>query len=181
MTAEAPKGRKRPKHAYSDEVRQAAFKVWLDYDKPQWRALEVIFAKETGQTIHYTTLHAWSETMPEWQTAIAEAERKKPMTILAALDAAKKNANKLEADHFVGIKAQLVGRLFISVQDMALSNITDWTMALDCLEKVEAHIHAERGKAVAEKGPNVVSSLMERLSPNVSIAPFKKPAAPGAN
>lgn len=181
MTAEAPKASKRPRNAYPEEVRLAAFNLWLENGKPDWRLLQLLLKDKIGKDINFTTLHDWSTKMPEWKKAVADTERKSPAAILAALDAAKADANTLEADHFVGIKANLVGRLYLSMQDMQLTGIADWVMALDCLEKIEAHIHAERGKAVAEKGPNVVSSLMERLSPNVSIAPFKKPAAPGAN
>lgn len=48
--------------------------------------------------------------------------------------------------------------------------------ALDCCERLEALIHAERGKAILEKGSSVVSvGLMERLNPSVSLPPFKKP------
>ncbi len=171
--------RKRPKNAYPEETRQAAFAIWLENGKPGVRGLAVLLKEKTGLEVDPSTIHAWQRANPDWLKAVADSERKDPVVIIAALAAAKADANQLEADHFVGIKAQLVGRLYESVKELPLSTVDEWTHGLDCLDKIEAHIHAERGKAVLEKGPNVVTSLMDRLNPNVSIAPFKKPGAAG--
>lgn len=159
---------------YTPEDRLLAFKLWLDHGKPQWRALADIFNKETGYNVQFSTLYNWSAANREWMEAIVDSKPMKPERILAALAAAKEDAAQIEADHFKGVKAQMVCRLYESVKELPLKTIDDWTRALDCCEKIEAHIHAERGKALLEAGPSVVTSLMDRMVPNVQLQPFKK-------
>jgi hypothetical protein len=164
---------------YSDETRTLAFKIWLDNDRPSTRKLEDLIFEATGQRIDNTTLGGWMHAMPAWAAEKVDANPISPEQVIAALKSAKADANQLEADHFVGIKARLVARLFESVQELPLTTVDDWDRALGCCDRIEALVHTERGRSVMEKGSNVVSSLMDRLAPNVTVAPFKKLQANG--
>lgn len=180
MTANPkPKGKSRPQ-AYSKEIKLMAFKTWLDNGRPAMRELSKIIEAQSGLALDFSTLSQWSRRMPDWAAAILEAKTVDPEKVIAALASAKADANQLEADHFIGIKAQLVARLYESVKELPLLTVDDWDRALTCCDRIEALIHTERGRAVTEKGGCVVSSLMERLAPNVSLAPFKKPQTNGA-
>jgi hypothetical protein len=166
---------------YSDETRTLAFKIWLDNDRPSSRKLRDLIFAQSGQRIDNSTLAGWARVMPDWAKETIVAKPITPEKVIAALKAAKEDANQLEADHFIGIKAQLVARLYDSVKSLPLENVDDWDRALTCCDRIEALIHTERGRSVMEKGSNVVSSLMDRLAPNVTVAPFKKLQANGGN
>lgn len=173
-TPAQPKARRGAPPKFSEEERALAFKLWLDHDCPGYRQLAELFMDATGKYINFSTLHDWACKNEVWAKAIVSRMTVDPERVMLALKAAKADANQLEADHFMGVKAQLVARLYESVQSLPLSNVEDWNRALDCCDRLEALIHTERGKAVAGKGDNVAMGLMERLAPNVSIAPFKK-------
>ena len=142
--------------------------------------LEALLA-DKGVKIHHTNLIKWADANPEWARALLEKEAARPERILAALVAAKADATKLESDHFIGIKAQLVGRLYESVKQLPLTTIDEWRDALDCLDKIEQFVHSERGKVIT--APQLVpsTSLMDRLNPKVTVPAFKKPNGNGAS
>lgn len=158
---------------YSDEDRLMAYKVWLDADRPSIRELATIL-EDRGFKVHHSTLLDWATKNADWAKELVDKTGARTEQILSALSACKKEATKIDVDHFIGVKANLVGRLYMSLRELPLKTIEEWTRGLDCLDRIEAYIHSERGKAVGESGPNVVTSLMERLTPNVSLPPFKK-------
>lgn len=173
-TPAQPKAKRGAPPKFSDEERALAFKLWLDNDAPGYRQLADLFIEETGKDINHSTLHDWACKNEVWAKALVERMPVDPERVMLALKAAKKDANQLEPDHFMGVKAQLVARLYESVQTLPLKNVEEWNKALDCCDRLEALIHTERGKAIVGKADNVAMGLMERLAPNVSLAPFKK-------
>lgn len=171
MSAAPEKMRK----VHKPEDKLLAFKLWLDNGKPSMRRLAKLL-KDRGITVNQATLHKWSDANSEWARHVLEKEPARPAKIITALKEAEEDATALVPEVFLGVKAQLVARLYESVKQLPLNSIDDWTRGLDCCERLEGLIHAERGKAILDKKSSIVSvSLMERLNPNVTIAPFKGP------
>lgn len=159
-----------------------AKKVWFQNHKPSFRKLEELLAAQ-GLEVDNSTLVRWANDDPEWQAAVLEAKAKVPPTkIIAAIKAAKEDAKNLAPEVIIGVKAQLVARLYETIKEMQITTVDDWLKALDCCERIEALIHAERGKAIADNDRlavprGVAPSLISRLNPSVAVAPFKKPVA----
>lgn len=157
-----------------------AFRTWLQHQRPTFRDLEQIL-RNMGYQADHTTLSRMSKEFPKWALAVAQQNTElPPVQIIAALHEASKAANDVTPEAYLGIKAQLVARLYETVKTMPLSTIDEWIKGLDACERIEAFIHAERGKAVAA-GDDIAQprgasqSLMNRLNPAVNIPPFKKP------
>lgn len=171
-----------PNVEYPREVREAAFNLWLNNSKPSFRELKKLIKAQMGINVGLATIEKWKDMIPGWANAYVEEGRPgtklDPAKIISALKNAKADAQALEADHFKGVKAQLVARLYLSIKDLPINSVEDWERALACCDRLEALIHAERGKAVTDKGQ--VGSLMQAMAPPVNIAPFKKPNGNGA-
>ena len=166
-----------PKLRAADRLR--AYELWLENDKPSLRTLMLIMAAE-GVKVAHTTLQKWADANPEWRVQMQARDAGKPERIMTALALAKKDASKIEVDHYIGIKASLLARLYETLQRLPLTDIDEWTRALACLNQLEALIHDERGKSVKEiTVSSPVTSLMDRLTPKVAIAPFVKPKPNG--
>lgn len=155
--------------------RLVAYKLWLENGKPSIRTLAKLLV-QNGIKVHHATLQKWTKTIPEWSRQILDKEPARPARIIAALKDAQDDATALVPEVFLGVKAQLVARLYDSVKELPLGSVDDWIRALDCCERLEGLIHAERGKVILEKGSSIVSTgLMDRLNPSISIPTFKKP------
>lgn len=166
----APK--KKPK-VHKPEDKLLAFKLWLDNGKPSMRQLAKLL-EGRGIKVNQSSLHKWAEANSEWARHMLDKEPARPAKIITALKEAEEDATALAPEVFLGVKAQLVARLYESVKQLPLNSIEEWNRGLDCCERLEALIHAERGKAILDKKSSIVSvSLMERLNPTVTIAPFK--------
>jgi hypothetical protein len=155
-----------------------AFDVWIKNGKPSMRRLKDILS-EQGYSVHNQTLSNWKDRHVEWQAAYAAI--KAPITpgqIIATLETAERVAPVLKTEHFMGVKAQLVARLFASIEHMPITSVADLREGIDCCERLEGLIHAERGKTVIES--NSISrpsgGLADRLG-TVVPGPFKKPVA----
>ncbi len=108
-------------------------------------------------------------------------DSKFPLEAFEALRKAKDDATELSADHYVGVKAQLVARLYETIKEMRIETVDDWLKALDACDRIEGLIHDERGKAVAGMDTIAIPrgakpSLINRLEPPVSLPTFKKKA-----
>lgn len=159
--------------------RTLARQVWFESGKPSFRQLEEILAAR-GYAVDHTRLQRWSKDDPIWCQAILENTAPPPEKILTALQGAKEDATELVPEVYMGVKAQLVGRLYQAIKTMPLTTIDEWLRGLDACERIESLIHAERGKAVAAKDTIAIPrgaapSLIARLDPNVKLAPFRKP------
>lgn len=171
------KGKSRPSE-------QLAFRIWNQSGRPSLRQLEVIL-DEKGYAIDHSTLGRWAQEYGPWAKAIVDSTAAlSPERIIAAIEEAIKDSQDLAPEVFQGVKAQLVARLYETIKIMPIGTIDEWMRALDACERIEAFIHAERGKAIAARDPIAVprgasNSLIARLNPTVNVAPFKKPN--GAN
>ena len=178
----APKKPRKPgkpnKQDYGPDARMLAFNTWVEAGKPDLRELaEILEAK--GLKVNNATLTRWKDANAAW-TELFKAKQYPldPQKVLAALKQAKEDAKNLEADHFLGIKVQLVARLYLTIREMNFATVDDWERALNCCERIEALIHADRGKAVGteNKPASTGVSILAKLTPPVNIAPFKKPS-----
>lgn len=167
---------------HSAKTRQLAFELWLKHDRPSFMELEELMTA-AGTPVDHSTLARFKDKNPLW-LSLHEAQKNPiaPEKLIRTLTAAKLDARSLEPDHFIGLKAQLVARLYDAIKTLEINTVDDWERALNNCDRIEALIHAERGKAVAEKDALAVPrgaspSLMARLNPPVTVAPFKKPAA----
>lgn len=173
--------KKRPKIEHPPETRHQAYQLWLENNKPSLDDMCKILKRELGIDVAKSTVMHWKDSIPSWHASFIEAKTKiDPAKLLAALTRAKADAKKLEPDHFLGIKTLLIARLYLAVTDITIATVDDWDRALACCDKLEALIHAERGKTVVTEGGRPAGSLMNALSPPINIAPFKKPTGNGS-
>lgn len=169
----APKKGKKPSE-------MLAFRMWLEAGRPSLRDLEKLLAAK-GYSVDNSTLCRWAAKNADWTAKLAEkANPIDPVKVINALKEAEQDATELAPEHFKGVKAQLVARLYTTVKTMAIDNVDDWLKALEACDRIEALIHNERGKAVADKDPVAVPrgaapTLLNRLNPPVKLAEFKKP------
>lgn len=173
MAEETPKKGKKPSE-------MLAYRMWLEAGRPSLRDLEKLLAAK-GYSVDNSTLCRWKDKNAQWTAQMADKNAAiDPVKVISALKEAENDATELAPEHFIGVKAQLVARLYTTVKMLEISNIDDWYKALDACDRIEALIHAERGKAVAEKDAIAVPrgakpSLLNRLDPPVKLADFKKP------
>lgn len=164
-------------------TRPYAYRMWCENEQPSFRQLAEILRKQ-GYEIDDSTLNRWANRDPKWAQALLLKETQPVARIIGALQDAEAEANELKPEHFIGVKAQLVARLFTTVKVLPITTVEEWHRALDCCERLEALIHAERGKVVSEGSTGPLNgagaaSLLDRLNPAVNIAPFKKPSGGG--
>lgn len=182
MTARKPpeEQRKRGRPGHGDAEKAMAYQLWLEADKCSLRQLSELMAAK-GTSVDVATLSRWKDLNPTWAALFAaKANPIDPAAIANALKRAKEDASKLEPEHFLGIKAQLVARLYTSICAMTFTDVDQWQRALESCEKIEALIHAERGKTISEHKTGRSASIMDAVAPNVTIAPFKKPNGNGS-
>lgn len=178
MADEAPQKGRKPSQTL-------AYRIWLEAGRPSLRELEKVLAAK-GYSVDGSTLSRWANKNATWIAQLAEkANPIDPVKVISALKEAEDDATELAPEHFIGVKAQLVARLYTTVKVLEINNIEDWYKALDACDRIEALIHAERGKAVAEKDAIAVPrgakpSLLNRLEPPVKLADFKKPGGGAA-
>lgn len=159
---------------------QLAFRIWNQFGRPSLRQLEVIL-DEKGYAADHTTLSRWTREYGPWAKAMLDASTElQAERIIAAIEEAIKDSQELAPEVFNGVKTQLVARLYETIKIMPLNTIDEWMRALDACERIEAFIHAERGKAIAARDPVAIprgasNSLIARLNPSVNVAPFKRP------
>lgn len=159
-----------------------AYRLYLEAGRPSLRDLEKILAAK-GYQVDDSTLCRWAAKNAQWTAQLADKKNPiDPVKVISALKEAEDDATELAPEHFIGVKAQLVARLYSTVKTMSIDTVDDWIKALECCDRIEALIHAERGKAVAEKDTLAVPrgakpSLLNRLDPPVKLADFKKPGA----
>lgn len=173
MSDETPARGKKPSQ-------QLAYRLWLEAGRPSLRDLEKILAAK-GYQADNSTLSRWAGRNPHWTAQLAEQKNPiDPVKVINALKEAEDDATELAPEHFIGVKAQLVARLYSTVKTMSIDTVDDWIKALECCDRIEALIHNERGKAVADKDTVAIPrgakpSLLNRLDPPVKLAEFKKP------
>ena len=173
MAEETPQKGRKPSPAL-------AYRIWLEAGRPSLRDLEKLLAVK-GYSVDDSTLSRWANKNPTWIAQLAEkANPIDPVKVISALKEAEDDATELAPEHFIGVKAQLVARLYATVKTMSIDTVDDWIKALECCDRIEALIHNERGKAVAEKDAVAVPrgakpSLLTRLDPPVKLSEFKKP------
>lgn len=155
-----------------------AYRVWKACGRPPTRALEQILASR-GYSIDHTSLSRWMHSYGPWIEAQTEEQPLPLDRVIAALAHARQGGDQIAPDVYLGIKAQLLARLWESAQNIEIRDFTEWHKAGDAFERLASWIHAERGKAI-ESGDELVAfpkptSLMAQLNPTVTVAPFKKP------
>lgn len=161
---------------------QLAYRVWLETDRVSIRELSRIL-KARGHPVSHSTLNEWAAKNPKWaRQLVEERQAVDPVKIITALKEAEADATAIAPEHLLGVRAQLIGRLYISIKTMELNTIDDWMKALDCCDRIEALIHAERGKKIAEREPmafprGATGSLLAKLNPPVTLAKFSKAGA----
>ncbi len=168
-------GRKKGQSEYTAADKAMAYQLWLEHDKPSLHEVARLMAAK-GKPVDTATILRWKDRNPAWLALFQQ--KANPMdvgTIADALALAKQDATALEAEHFLGIKAQLVARLYLSARTMTFTDIDQWQKALESCERIEALIHTERGKTVTEGRTGKPASILEAVAPSVNIAPFKKP------
>lgn len=184
MTPAPKKNRGAIPEPHPPEVRALCFQTWLEAGKPSYEKLAELLRERHKLPINKATLARWAKADPAWQLEQVTKEKAPASQILSALDQLKKKANALEADHFIGLKAELVGRLFSALKDLPVNSVEEWRDALGCCEQIEALIHNERGKAIRDAVTNgatpIPTSIMDKLNPAVSMAPFTKKPNGGA-
>lgn len=162
---------------------QQAFNVWIEANRPSLRELEKILAVK-GFACSYATLSRWSREYGPWAKILVDTSTSlPPQVVIAALDQASKEARELTPEIYRGVKAQLVARLYETIKVMPFNTIDEWHRGLDCCDRIEAFIHAERGRAIAETDRTAVPrggsrSLLATLNgdaPVVKLGDFKKP------
>jgi len=159
---------------------EQAYRIYLESGRPSLRELEKVLAAKKLK-VDSSTLSRWANKNPTWIAQIVEkANPIDPVKVISALEKAKEHATELCPEHFMGVKAQLVARLSSTIDNMQIDNVDDWYKALEACDRLEALIHAERGKAVSDNDPiafprGAKSSLLSRLDPPVKLAEFKKP------
>lgn len=155
-----------------------AYRLWLEAGRPSLRDLEKILATK-GYSVDSSTLSRWAAKNAQWTAQLAEKNNPiDPVKVISALKEAEDDATELAPEHFIGVKAQLVARLYSTVKTMSIDTVDDWIKALECCDRIEALIHNERGKVVADKDTVAVPrgakpSLLSRLDPPVKLAEFK--------
>jgi hypothetical protein len=153
--------------------------LWFSSGRPTIADF-AIQLQEQGYHAPRTTLERWCNGDKKWKLARAQKEEIIPAeNIIAALKEARDVSGEMAADVFLGAKAQLVARLYETIKVMPITTIDEWAAGLDCCEKIEALIHIERGKAITDdkrRGAllNVSPALMNRVEPEVVVAPFKR-------
>lgn len=166
-------------------TREFAKKLWFTSGQPAFRPFAKML-EAAGYGVDTATLIRWAQADAEWSAAVAQNKAKmEPKQILKALKSAKDDSAELSPEVFLGVKAQLVARLYESIKTMAINNVEDWYKALDACDRIEALIHAERGKALAKQDSiatprGAIPSIAQRLNPPVALATFKKPNGNGA-
>ena len=156
-----------------------AFQLWIEAKKPSIRGFARHLNK-LGYTIDFSTLSRWKDKNPQWLVEYKACQHPMdPIKIIDALKAAADDATELTPEHFVGVKAQLVARLYESIKTMPIDSVDEWLKALDACDRIESLIHAERGKAIAGMDTIAIPrgakpSLINRLEPAVTLPTFKK-------
>lgn len=156
-----------------------AYRLWLEAGRPSLRDLEKLLAAK-GYSVDNSTLCRWKDKNPQWTAQMADKNATiDPVKVISALKEAEADATELAPEHFIGVKAQLVARLYTTIKVMPIDRVEDWLQALEACERIEALIHTERGKTVAEKDAiatprGATPSLLNRLNPPVKLAEFKK-------
>jgi hypothetical protein len=160
---------------YTAEQKELAFKIWKETGFPTLEELAKTLRADHGMALVKSTLSRWIARDVEWQKLWLEYHNPlSPLEILEALSQAKDEANLIDVDHLLGVKTALIARLYMSIRGMTFTTVPDMDGALACCDKIEALIHAERGKAVSEKQSGKHVSLVASLGQPVTVAPFKK-------
>lgn len=165
---------------YTREQKELAYKLWQTNDHPSFRDLANMLAEKHGMPgIDRSTVKKWKDANPQWDTEWKKSKHPlDPESLLDALAQAKEDAKNLDPDHLSGVKTALVAQLYIAIREMKMPTVDDWERALDCCSKLEALIHAERGKVIGtEPKTGKPVSLVASLGQPVTVAPFKKAAS----
>lgn len=152
--------------------------VWRERGKPSFRALEK-YLREGGYAISYSHLRKMKDGDEQWRNEYRDyvaATGIAPERIIGAIEEAVNVASAYKPAAFVGIKAQLVGRLFAALKEMPLNTMDDWHRAMDGLDRIDNIIHTIRGGEIAgkEKPADIKSGIIARLEPKMAVAPFQK-------
>lgn len=163
--------------------RHVARRAWFEHDRPSFRQLVKILAA-MGYKTDDKTLARWARTDPLWLTGMAEARSTavEPVMVIEALRQAEIDATKLTPQVYQGVKAHLIARLYVTVRSLPLDTVESWTSALDACDKLQALIHAESGRQIAEGatgGTNGAGSILAAITPEVNVAPFRRPNGKG--
>lgn len=177
---EAPASKGRP-------PAELAFDTWRVH-KDGFRELAKRLHDMGYDLIAPATLMRMKDVHREWLKEWTEYQHFEggPKRTLQILAAAYKQARELKADHLLGIKGQLIARLFEQIQSMSLDTVEDLQVAVEVLGKLDALIHSQRGldlgdgkAAGAAIAPNGKTQLVSMPKPQ--IAPIKAPAPKGAH
>jgi hypothetical protein len=172
MDRSRPSGTRRPSSTF-------AHRIWLEADRPSFRELRNLLVGR-GYSIDESTLSRWKDKNPTWTAQFCEKlSPVDPTRMTAALMEAKDDAAELSPQHYVGMKARLLFRLCEGIKSLRIDTVDELSKGLECCDRIEALIHAERGRAVAVTGSlskdGERPSLLARLQPQIRIAPFGKP------
>lgn len=184
MTAapEAPASKGRP-------PADVAFDAWR-LRKEGFRELAKRLAEMGYDTVAPATLMRMKDAHREWLKEWTEYQHFEggPKRTLQILSSAFKQAREINADHILGLKAELIARLFEQLQTMRLDKIEDVQLAVDIIGKLDGHIHAQRGldlnagKPQAESKPVTVAGKTQLVvAPKARIEPIRQPAPKGAH
>ena len=177
--SDEPKPNRRDKLTGAPITPALARTMWFSGGKPSMKAFAKIL-QEQGYHAPRTTLERWCAADKQWALARAQKEQAiPPESIITALHEAVEVSGEMASEVFLGTKAQLVARLYETIKTMPINTIEEWAAGLECCEKIEALIHIERGKAISDGKRDsalrgVSPSLMSRVEPEVTVAPFKR-------
>jgi hypothetical protein len=155
-----------------------AHRMWLEADGPSFRELKVLLAAR-GYSVDESTLSRWKDRNPTWAAQFCEKYSPvDPTKMASALQEVKDDAAELSPQHYLGMKARLLFRLYQGIRSLNISTVDELSKGLECCDRIEALIHAERGNAVsameiASQETGERPSLIARLHPQIKLAPFK--------
>lgn len=184
-----PGGRppKKPDTTINHPTRIAARNFWFTEGKPSMRALsELLRAK--GFTADDKTLGKWMREDPIWLAGMAEKQiPSDPVILIDAIRNAKAMAEHLSPEVYMGVKAQLISRLYSTMATLPINTVTEWNDALSACDRLEALIHAERGREISDGGTlrtgtggESTGSILAAMAPEVTVTPFRRPSPPAS-
>lgn len=174
MVKYKPSGTRKPSPSF-------AHRTWLEADRPSFRELKNLLVGR-GYSVDESTLSRWKDKNPVWTVQFCEKFNPvDPTKMAAALMEAKDDAAELSPQHYLGMKARLLFRLYQGIKSLRINTVDELSKGLECCDRIDALIHAERGKAVSEMGSarhetGERPSLIARLHPQIKLPPFKRPA-----
>lgn len=162
--AEAPKTRAKSAGGgkfgpnFSEEQKALAMKVWLAEGAPSYDKLVEILSAKHGIKVNKSTICRWVAADLEWRKLYLDHNNPMdPLEIIQALEQAEDESSLLKPEHLSGVKTALIARLYTSIRAMKFNNVAEAEAGIACTERLEALIHAERGKSVSpdKKGASV--------------------------